>query len=298
MVGDIVVAGPGGARDFHGRPLAAGERVTWSMVWSCGECYYCQRGLRPKCELLMKFGHEQIGPGRALIGGMAEYCHLPERTAIFKVPDNVPDLIASPANCATATVAAVLRHAGPCEGQTVVVHGAGMLGLTACAMAAFRGARQVIALEPDPGRRESALAFGADAALDAAAPEEENRQCVLDLTDRRGADIGLEFSGYPEAIEQGVRLLREGGRFVMAGATFPSRPVQLHGEQLVRRLLQIIGVYNYQPEDLETALGFLSQSQGRFPFIDLVGKTFSLDEANAAFEYAQTQRPPRVAVIP
>ena len=56
------------------------------MVWSCGECFYCRHGLRPKCERLLKFGHEQIIPGRALIGGMAEYCHLPEGTAIFKVP--------------------------------------------------------------------------------------------------------------------------------------------------------------------------------------------------------------------
>jgi alcohol dehydrogenase len=134
--------------------------------------------------------------------------------------------------------------------------------------------------------------------LDSTLPDEETRRCILDLTQKRGADIGLEFSGYPEAIELGVRLLREGGRFVMAGATFPARPVQLLGEQLVRRLLQIIGVYNYQPEDMETALAFLSQSQGRYPFAELVGKTFSLDEANAAFDYAQCHRPPRVAVLP
>ena len=84
----------------------------------------------------------------------------------------------------------------------------------------------------------------------------------------------------------------------MAGATFPSRPVQLLGEQLVRRLLHIIGVYNYQPEDLETALEFLARTQGRYPFADLVGKEFSLKDVNAAFDYAERQRPPRVAVIP
>ena len=142
MVAEIVAAGPDGVSDFRGRPLALGDRVTWSMVWSCGECFYCRHGLRPKCERLLKFGHEQIVPGRALIGGLAEYCHLPQRTAIFKVPQNVPDAVASPANCATSTVAAVFRNAGPCRGQTVVIHGAGMLGLTACAMAAFNGARR------------------------------------------------------------------------------------------------------------------------------------------------------------
>jgi len=298
MVAELVRAGPAGTCDYRGHPLAVGDRVTWSMVWSCGECYFCQRGLRPKCERLLKFGHEKIVPGRALIGGMAEYCHLPERTAIFKVPQNVPDAVASPANCATATVAAVFRNAGICQGQTVVVHGAGMLGLTACAMASFWGAAQVIALEPDAQRRAMALDFGATSILDATRPEEETRQHRFDLTQKRGADIGLEFSGSPEAIELGVRLLREGGRFVMAGATFPARPVQLLGEQLVRRLLQIIGVYNYQPEDLETALQFLAKSQGQYPFAELVGKVFSLEDVNAAFDYAERQRPPRVAVIP
>lgn len=298
MVAEVVGIGPGGAADYRGRPLSLGDRVTWSMVWSCGECFYCRHGLRPKCERLMKFGHEKIIPGRALIGGMAEHCHLPEGTAIFKVPENVPDAVASPANCATSTVAAVFRNAGSCAGETVVVHGAGMLGLTACAMAAAGGAAQVIALEPDQHRREKALQFGAAEALDSTRPADEIRECVFALTEGRGAEIGMELSGYPEAIELGVRLLREGGRFVMAGATFPSRPVQLLAEQLVRRLLRVIGVYNYQPEDLECALEFLARCQGRFPFEGLVGKTFSLGEVNQAFEYAERERPPRVAVIP
>ena len=298
MVAEIVATGPEGARDYRGQPLALGDRVTWSMVWSCGECFYCKRGLRPKCERLMKFGHEEITPGRALIGGLAEHCHLPVGTAIFQVPENVPDVVASPANCATSTVAAVFRNAGSCAGQTVVVHGAGMLGLTACAMAAAGDAVQVIALEPDERRREMALKFGATTVLDSTRPEKEIHERVLALTEGRGADIGMELSGYPEAIELGIGLLRMGGRFVMAGATFPSRPVQLLAEQLVRRMLHVVGVYNYQPEDLERALEFLAKIQGRYPFEDLVGTMFPLGEVNLAFDYAERQRPPRVAVIP
>jgi alcohol dehydrogenase len=290
--------GPEGTRDFRGRPLAIGDRVTWSMVWSCGECFYCSRGLRPKCEKLMKFGHEEIVPGRALIGGMAEHCHLPEGTAIYKVPENVPNIVASPANCATSTVAAVFRYAGSCEGKTVVVHGAGMLGLTACAMAAGGGAATVIAIEPDEMRRQMALHFGAAEVLDATRPEKENRDRILSLTQGRGADIGMELSGYPEAIESGINLLRMGGRFVMAGATFPGRPVAILAEQVVRRMLHIIGVYNYSPEDLECALDFLSKAHGRYPFEDLIGKQYSLREVNAAFDHAERMRPPRVAVIP
>src|SRR5579863_7981833 len=153
MVGHLAAMGPGGARDFRGNPLTVGDRVTWSMVWSCGECYYCQRGLPSKCEHLMKFGHEAVKAGCEFSGGFAEFCHLPERTAIFKIPDDLPDVVAAPANCATATVAAMFRHAGSVAGQSVVVFGAGMLGLTACAMAAVGGAKPIIAVEPGSERR-------------------------------------------------------------------------------------------------------------------------------------------------
>ena len=298
MVGEVAAMGPSGAEDYRGNALKLGDRVTWSMVWSCGECFYCQRGLRSKCEKLMKFGHEEIVPGRALIGGLAEYCHLPEKTAIFKVPENVLDAVASPANCATATVAAVYRHAGTVAGKTVVIHGAGMLGQTACAMAIVGGATNVIVLEPDPRRRENALRFGATVVLDNSLSDDVIKARVLDLTAGRGADVGIELSGYPEAVERGLGLLRMGGRFVMAGATFPSRAFQWPAEQIVRRMLQIFGVYNYQPEDLETALDFLATIQGRYPFEELVGKTFPLSEVNAAFEFAEKQRPPRIAVLP
>src|ERR1700735_2901305 len=82
---------------------------------------------------------------------------------------------------------------------------------------------------------------------------------------------GLEFAGQPESLELGIGLLRAGGRFVAAGATFPSRPAQLSGEELVRRMIHITGVYNYAPEDLESALAFLSSAADLYPFEELVG---------------------------
>ena len=122
------------------------------------------------------------------------------------------------------------------------------------------------------------------------------RSQIRDLTVGRGADIVMDFAGHPEALELGVQLLRDGGRFVVAGATFPARPIQLSGEMLVKRLLQIIGLYNYEPEDLGQAITFLAAVHRRFPFAELVTRTFPLDEVNAAFDYAEHERPPRVAI--
>jgi threonine dehydrogenase-like Zn-dependent dehydrogenase len=165
-------------------------------------------------------------------------------------------------------------------------------------MAAMGGAAQVIVIEPDARRRETALAFGAGVALDSKLEEAEIAARVKQLSGGRGADVGLEFAGCPESVELGAWLLRFGGRFVLAGSTFPSRPVQLSAEQLVRRMIRITGVYNYEPEDLETALAFLSLSVDRYPFEALVGASYPLSEVNAAIAFAETKRPPRVALIP
>jgi alcohol dehydrogenase len=297
-VGEIAAVGPGGARDVDGETLAEGERVTWSMVWSCGECFYCTHGLAPKCERLLKFGHEALRPGLNLIGGFAEYCFLPEGTAICRVPANVADEVASPANCATSTVAAVVRHAGSLEGANVVIYGAGMLGLTACAMAKEQGASQVIAVESDERRAELAARFGADGVLDGRWPKAELAREAKLLTAGRGAEFVLEFTGVPEAMETGFELLRFGGRFVMAGATFPSRAMALDAEQLVRRMIRVQGVYNYEPQDLKAALAFLSAAIERYPFTELIGRSYRLADIEEAFDYAEKAKPPRVALLP
>jgi alcohol dehydrogenase len=298
MVGEIVVMGPQGTLDHQGNPLQLGDRVTWSMVWSCGGCGYCKLGLHPKCEHLRKFGHEELSPGHSLGGGMADHCLLPEGTAIFKVPDNVADEIASSANCATATVAAIYRNAGDLTGIHVVVFGAGMLGLTACAMAAAGGAADVMVVEPDPARRALALDFGATGTCDSMLPPEDLVSTVRQLTAGRGADLAIDLSGQPGAMEAAPQVLRPGGHLILAGAVFPGRPLQWPAEMIVRNLLRITGVYNYSPVDLQNALAFLSGQGRHFPFEKLVGATFPLSAVNEAFLHAEREHPPRVAVHP
>jgi alcohol dehydrogenase len=298
MVGEIIAMGHGGANDHQGNPLQLGDRVTWSMVWSCGECDYCKLGLHPKCERLRKFGHEELAPGISLGGGMADHCLLPAGTSIFKVPDNVADEVACSANCATATVAAIYRNAGELAGQHVVVFGAGMLGMTACAMAAVGGAASVIAIEPDSARRMLVREFGATETFDSALPPADLVSAVKQLTSGHGSDLVIDLSGQPEAMETALCLLRPGGHLILAGAVFPGRPLQWSAEMIVRNLLRITGVYNYSPVDLQVALTFLADQGLRFPFAKLVGATFPLSAVNEAFQYAENECPPRVAVRP
>lgn len=299
MVGQVIAVGPGGAQAYGtSRAIVPGGRISWSMVWSCGTCFFCSRQLRPKCEHLMKFGHERTDSAFPLAGGFADHCVLPAGTAIFPVPDNVPDEVASPANCATATVAAMFRTAPPVQGEAVVIYGAGMLGVTACAMAREQQAATVIAIDTNEARCSLATRFGAHLTLDGNLPAPHLKDQVHQLTAGRGAAITFDLTGHPDAMEAAFELLRPGGCFVLAGAVFPARPLSLSAEQIVRRMIRIEGVYNYAPEDLGTALAFLGSAVDRYPFHELVHCDFPLSAINEAFAYAEQHKPPRVAIRP
>jgi alcohol dehydrogenase len=286
------------ARDVDGRPLEVGARVSWSVAVSCGECFFCTRGMPQKCERLLKYGHERLSPEHPLSGGLADYCHLARCTAFVRVPDNVPDEIASTANCATATVAAALRVAGDCRGQTVLVLGAGMLGLTTCAMAREAGAADVMAADINATRLAQAQRFGATTAIDVQRDAQPLREAVSRATNGRGVDLAFEMSGSADATELGIEVLRTGGRAILVGAVYPGRAVQLNGERVVRRLLRIEGIHNYTPADLRTALEFLNRCCTKYPFAELVEGPFSLPDAEQAFRHALSSQAFRVAVRP
>lgn len=297
MVGVVEALGPGPpACDVAGMPLAIGERIVWAVAVGCGSCFYCDRGLPQKCERLFKYGHQRLDANQPLTGGLADYCHLVAGTSIVRVPVELPDLVACPSSCATATVVAALAAAENVAGETVLVQGLGMLGLTGCALARSRcGARRVIATDPDTARRELALQFGA---TDAVSPGQELTETVLEATDRRGVDASLEFSGSPQAIESGLPLLRIGGRYVLVGAVAPMTPVAIDPEMIVRRWITLRGVHNYAPADLAAAVDFLARRHDDFPLHELVHGSFELDSVECAFEHAIGSRSTRVAVVP
>ena len=286
----------GDVRTYDGRLLQPGDRITWCVAASCGQCFFCRNALPQKCVHLRKYGHQSLDSDMPLSGGMAEYCRLSAGTAVVHVPQDLSAALVCPASCATATVAAVLRRAGFARGETVVVQGLGMLGLSACAMAHEAGARWVIGVDPDERRAASARHFGADAVLLPGDPTLATM--VRDLTEGRGADVVLELSGDRSAIVSGLSLLRVGGRYVLAGALIPGPAVPIDPRDLITRMLSIHGVHNYEPCDLASSIEFLKAAGSRYPFPTLVNQEFALARANDAFLIPPDSRPPRVMIRP
>ena len=299
IIGEIVNWGAGATpQDFFGKPISQGQRVTWCMAVGCGKCFFCQHGLSQKCESLFKYGHaSQAGGPR---GGLSQHCLLTAGTPIFPLPNELPDEVAGPSNCATATVAAAQRlvsETHTIQDSTILITGAGMLGLNAAAQAAEAGAREIIVVDPLPERRTWARRFGATACFDTdnfSALESH----LARMTDGRGADIALEFAGFHSAVEMCLHHIRTGGCVLLAGSVFPGDEVRISPEQIIRRMITLRGLHNYLATDLEAAIQFLKTTVHKYPFQALVSKTFPLDQTKAAFEYAVESKPIRVAIRP
>src|SRR5262249_53141346 len=152
--------------------------------------------------------------------------------------------------------AAALEAAGPFHGRNVLVFGAGMLGLTACAMARTGGGAAVVCCDGRAGRLERGAAVRATRF----APASQVGSTPAGATEGYGPDAVVEVSGSSEAFAKGLSLVRTGGTVVLVGAVFPGRPVPVAPEDVVRRNLTLRGVHNYAPQHLQTAVRFLEQT--------------------------------------
>ncbi len=289
MIGEIVAGGDGCPRhDRRGRPIEVGCRVTWAIVAACGTCPSCVNGYPQKCAVGVKYGHERAVGRRALSGGLAELCLLAPGTCVVVLDESLPISVACPANCATATVAGAIRACGALDGANLGVVGAGMLGLTACAIATASGARVIVA-EPDGGRRRRAAEFGAVAAFH---PDELASVAAGSL------DAVIEVSGTNAGFLAALPTVRVGGTMILVGAVSPSHDVPVSLEGIVRRCLTIRGLHNYGPDDLVAAVDFLERHHGRYPFAELVSEWFPLSDTTGAFMAAADPACIRVGIRP
>ncbi len=209
--------------------LAVGDPVVLTPAPPCGNCYHCQRGQQHHCVNSLNIMTNTYTDGttglsrngdvvmRGMgVGALAEYVVTPASGAI-KVPEDVPLNVACVIGCALQTgVGAVINTAGVEEGATVLILGAGGIGLSAIQGARLAGAAKIIASDPNADRREAAVHFGATHVLD---PTTQDVMAeVMALTDNIGVDYGFETAGVASLITVGLDATRTGGQMVCVGA--------------------------------------------------------------------------------
>ncbi|MEU3856458.1 zinc-binding dehydrogenase [Streptomyces sp. NPDC028722] len=218
------------------RGLTVGTRVTLEAGKACGQCAACAR--RRPCTQVRTAGIDYDG-------GWAQYMVTPEETLV-PIPDSLPfDQAAIIPDAVSTPYAAVVATAGVRPAQSVGVWGVGGVGAHNVRLARLVGAAPIIAVDPLPGARERALAFGADLALDPAAPDFADQ--VRAATAGQGLDFAFDCAGVPAVREQAASVLGMGGCLILVGIT--PRPLTItEGLTFNYMAKQVRGHYGGTPE--------------------------------------------------
>ena len=256
------------------RTVAVGDRVLVSCITACGRCGYCRTGTYGQCT-----GGGGWILGHRIDGTQAEFVRTPfADSSLHKLPDAVTDESALLlADILPTSFEVGVRNGRVGPGDTVVVVGAGPIGLAALSTARLYSPGLLIAVDPAPSRLDAAKRFGADVTLSAADATADALRALS--PDGLGVDVAIEAVGIPETFELCTRAVRPGGHVANVGVH--GRPATLHLEDLwIRNLTITTGLVDTSTTPL--LLGMLAA--GRLDTTGLVTHRFGLDEMQEAYD--------------
>jgi L-iditol 2-dehydrogenase len=194
----------------------AGDRVTFDSTVYCGKCFYCQRGQINLCE-----NREVIGvstPAFRRMGAFAEFVSVPARIA-YRLPGSMPYAHAAMIEAVSVAVHAVSLTPIALD-DTLVVVGAGMIGLLTLQAVRAAGARRVFVVDLDNSRLELARSLGATQTFNSRSADVIAQ--ILDLTSGRGADAAMECVGSTVPVKLALDSVRKGGSVTLIGNVAPT----------------------------------------------------------------------------
>ncbi|MDR0520363.1 MAG: alcohol dehydrogenase catalytic domain-containing protein [Planctomycetaceae bacterium] len=269
----------------------AGDRIVMATSISCGECFYCKNNYRNLCASLAPMGFSYAG-------GMAEYVTIPELALrgghVIKVPAGVKAehaALAEPTSCAVNSVSQCHIK----QGETVLVMGAGPMGLLNAVAARAFGAGKIIMSELNELRRNQGKNFGIDVLVD---PATENLAEVIKReTGGIGADVVIVAAPAAPPQEEALSLVRKQGTVVL----FASLPVGKSSLTLDSRLLHygeihLIGSSDSTPEHVKKAVELIAAK--KIPADKIASHLLPLDQIEKAFELMTSGEALRVVLIP
>lgn len=260
--GEIAALGAG-VKDYD-----VGDRVTADACQHCGKCYYCTHGLYNLCENLAFTGLMNNG-------AFAEYVNVPAEL-LYKLPDDFPSEAGALIEPLSVGLHAV-KKAGNMVGQTVVVVGAGTIGLCTIMCAKAAGAGRIIALEMSSARKKKALEVGATLVID---PKECDAIAEIKaLTGGYGADVSFECIGNKNTAKLAIDVIRKAGKAVMVGIF--EEPSAFNFLEIVATEKEIIGSLAYNGEFADV-IRFIADGRidvqplitGRISLADIVAQGF------------------------
>jgi len=271
--------------------LKPGDRVSVSLIRSCGRCFYCVRGHPNDCEGSHPLSfqtriHNQQGEPITQginVAGFAEYIVV-DQTQIVKMPDDMPLETAAVLGCGVITgMGAVLNTAQVEARSNVVVIGLGGVGINAIQGAVLAGARRVIAVDLLDNKLVFARTFGATHTVNART--ENPVEIIKELTGGRGADYVFVTVGSERAVTQSFNMIRKRGTVVLIGLIGDEGTVPLPVSRVALNEFRVIGSFmgsTILSEEVPQLVELYQQ--GRIKLDELVTGRYPLEQINQAIE--------------
>ena len=266
-VGIVDQLGEGVETDFVGKPLKVGDRVIFAPSTSNGSYGFLQAEEQPY-----------------LRGGFADYIYLWNPDSVV-LKTNLSPEVAVLTEPFTIGVHGVMRS-GIQFGDTVVVQGAGAIGLVTLICAKVSGAGRLILVGGPPGRLELACRMGADLTIDldeVSDPEERTRIVLENTPHGEGADVVFECAGFLPALTEGLGYLRRSGTFVEMGHFVDVGSLDFNPNLLLmRKNLRLEAIWGSRPEHFVRGLPILERNE--FPIADMVSHIIPVDRVAEGFD--------------
>ncbi len=253
--------------------LSKGDRVLASCISACGVCSYCRQQRYGQC----RNGGGWI-LGHLIDGVQAQYARIPfADLSTYRLPPSITDEAAVMlADILPTSYEVGVLNGRVQPGDTVVIIGAGPIGLAAIMTARLFSPSHIVVIDKATSRLDATKQFGADVLL---TPDQNVRENVENLTDGLGADVVFEAVGVPETFEQAATLLRPGGRLANIGVH--GKPAVLHLEDLwIRDITITTGLVDtYSTPTLLRMLG-----NGQLDVNRMITHRFPMQEFDAAYD--------------
>ncbi len=257
-----------------------GERVTVTPIYGCGECNFCVFGEENLCEKVVVFGCN-------FDGAYAQYMRIPaqgiRRGVLVKIPDSISDDEATLIEPFSCCLHGILR-ANVKPGDTVVVIGAGPIGLAHLTLLKILGSGKVIISDIVNLRLERAKKFGADLTVNS--KENNLPSKVKKLTNNKGADSVIVSAPSVKAVEEGIKITRRGGRLVIFGGCPENSLIQIDPNLVHYSEITITGSIDSTIDDFRRTVQLISRINLK-PFVT---HRFPLEEVHQAMQVMKDKK--------
>jgi L-iditol 2-dehydrogenase len=274
----------GRVSDVEGKEFREGDLVTFLDVHkTCNACWYCLVAKEStRCPSRKVYGITYSADD-GLLGGWSQAIWMKPGVRMVRIPRELAPETFIGGGCGLVTALHATDLASIRLGESVAVLGAGPVGLSAAALAKLSGAGEILVIGDPVERLELSRRMGATQTIGLDTPAHDRAAIVRQHTAGRGADVVIEASGAPEAVGQGLDLVRDGGRVIVVGQYTDHGDVAINPHrQINRKHVTIHGCWGSDYSHFHRAVALAARFGDRIPWRDLAARRFTLDQAGEA----------------